>query len=51
MVHNTTAYTFADAPLVQGETYFVSVKVENGAGLTSDIQTSEGILFDQTGKF
>ena len=51
MVQNTTAYTFADAPLVQGETYFVSVKVENGAGLTSDIQTSEGILFDQTGKF
>lgn len=51
MVQNTTAYTFTDAPLVQGETYFVSVKVENGAGLTSDIQTSEGILFDQTGKF
>ncbi|XP_022799532.1 uncharacterized protein LOC111337483 [Stylophora pistillata] len=49
MVQNSTAYTFADLPFLQGETYFVSVKVENGAGLNSDIQTSEGILFDQTG--
>ena len=48
-VGNSTTYTFQDFPLVQGETYFVSVKVENGAGLTSDVKTSDGIVVDRTG--
>lgn len=48
-VRNSTAYTFPDLPLVQEETYFVSVKVENGAGLTSDVITSDGIVVDKTG--
>lgn len=48
-VRNSTTYTFQDLPLVQGETYFVSVKAENGAGLTSDTETSAGIVVDKTG--
>lgn len=49
-VGNSTSYTFHDLPLVQGETYFVSVKAENRAGLTSDVKVSDGILVDKTGK-
>ena len=48
-VRNSTTYTFQDLQLVQGETYFVSVKAENGAGLTSDTETSGGIVVDKTG--
>ena len=48
-VIESTTYTFQDLPLVQGETYFVSVKVENRAGLTSDVKTSDGIVIDKTG--
>ena len=48
-VGNSTTYTFQDLPLVQGETYFVSVKAENGAGLTGDTETSAGIVVDKTG--
>lgn len=49
-VRHSTTYTFQDLPLVQGETYFVSVKVENKAGLASDVKTSDGIVVDKTGK-
>lgn len=48
-VRNTTSYTFQDLPLVQGEMYFVSVAAVNGAGLTSDVRTSDGIVIDKTG--
>ncbi|KAL9987460.1 hypothetical protein ACROYT_G001773 [Oculina patagonica] len=48
-VIESTSYTFQDLPLVQGEKYFVSVKAENGAGLTSDVKTSDGIVIDKTG--
>lgn len=48
-VRNSTAYTFHNLTLVQGETYFVSVKAENRAGLTSDVKVSDGILVDKTG--
>lgn len=49
-VRNSTTYTFRDLPLKQGETYFVSVKAVNRAGLTSDVKTSDGIVVDKTGK-
>ena len=48
-VRNSTTYTFQDLPLVQGETYFVSVTVENRARLTCDVKTSLGIVVDKTG--
>ncbi|KAL9987468.1 hypothetical protein ACROYT_G001781 [Oculina patagonica] len=48
-VRNTTSYNFQDLPLVQGETYFVSVAAVNGAGLTSDVKSSDGIFIDRTG--
>lgn len=48
-VRNSTTYTFQDLTLVHGETYFVSVKAENRAGLTSDVKVSDGILVDTTG--
>ncbi|KAL9987450.1 hypothetical protein ACROYT_G001763 [Oculina patagonica] len=48
-VRNSTAYNFQNLSLDQGETYFVSVKVENGAGLTSDVKASDGIVVDKTG--
>lgn len=46
---NSTTFTFQDLPLIQGETYFVSVKAENGAGLASEVKTSDGIVVDKTG--
>ncbi len=49
VVGNSTAYTFQNLTLVHGETYFVSVKAENRAGLTSDVKVSDGILVDKTG--
>ncbi len=49
-VGNSTSYTFHDLQLVQGTTFFVSVKAENGAGLTSDHKTSDGIVVDKTGE-
>ncbi len=49
-VGNSTTHTFHDLQLVQGETYFVSVKAQNGAGLTSDVKTSDGIVVDKTGE-
>ena len=48
-VRNATTYTLQDLPLVQGETYFVSVAAENRAGLTSNVKTSDGIVIDKTG--
>ncbi len=49
-VRNSTLYIYQDLPLVHGEAYFVSVKVENGAGLTSDVKTSDRIVIDKTGE-
>lgn len=48
-VKNDTSFIFEDLLLNQGETYFVSVKVENKAGLTSDVKTSDAIVIDKTG--
>ena len=42
-------FTFEDVQLIQGETYFVSVKAENRAGLTSDVKTSDAVFVDKTG--
>ena len=47
-IRNATSYTFEDWPLLQGETYFVSVKAENRAGLTSDVKTSDAVIVDNT---
>lgn len=49
-VRNSTSYTFQGLPLVQGDTYFVSVLCENKAGLRSDLMTSDGIVVDKSGK-
>lgn len=49
-VGNTTSYTLGDLLLVQGETYFVSMKAENMAGLMSDVKSSSGVSVDKTGK-
>ena len=46
---NSTSFIFEDLPLLQGKTYFVSVKAENTAGLTSDVQTSDAVVVDKTG--
>ena len=48
-VGNSTNCTLQDLPLVQGETYFVSIKAENRAGLTSDVKSSSGVAVDKTG--
>lgn len=48
-VGNSTSYTLQDLPLVQGEMYFVSIKAENRAGLTSDVKSSSGVAVDKTG--
>ena len=49
VARNTTTFIFQDWPLFQGETYFVSVKAENKAGLTSDVKTSDAVVVDNTG--
>ena len=46
---NATTFTLQDWPFVQGETYFVSVKADNRAGLTSDVKTSDAVVVDKTG--
>lgn len=48
-VIGSTTYTFHDLLLVQGETYFVSIKAVNRASLTSGIESSDGIVVDKTG--
>lgn len=48
-VGNSTSYYSRDLQLVQGETYFVSIKAENRAGLTSDVKCSSGVAVDKTG--
>ena len=48
-VKNATSFIFKNLMPLQGERYFVSVKVENGAGLTSDVKTSDAIFIDKTG--
>ena len=50
-VGNSTSYTLYDLLLIQGETYFVSIKAENMAGLMSDIKSSSGVAVDKTGTF
>ena len=48
-VGNCTSYSWQDLRLVQGETYFVSIRAENRAGLTSDVKSSDGVTVDETG--
>ena len=48
-VKNATSFIFKNLMPLQGERYFVAVKVENGAGLTSDVKTSDAIFIDKTG--
>lgn len=48
-VGNATSFSFKDLLLIQGETYFVSVKAENRAGMPSDLTTSDGVIVDKTG--
>lgn len=50
-VGNSTSYSFSTLQLSQGETYFVSVKAENSAGLMSDVKSSTGVVVDMTGKW
>ena len=48
-VGNSTRYTLEGLPLQQGETYFVSIKAENMAGLMSEVESSSGVAVDLTG--
>ena len=50
-VGTSSSYSWLDAQLVQGETYFVSIKAENRAGLVSDVKSSTGVAVDKTGTF
>lgn len=50
-VGNSTSYSSRDLQLVQGETYFVSIKAENRAGLVGDVKSSTGVAVDKTGNF
>jgi len=43
-----TAYTLDGLALTGGQTYYVSVKAENGAGLFSTTATSDGVIIDNT---
>ncbi|XP_068740821.1 uncharacterized protein [Montipora capricornis] len=47
-IENSTSYTQSDLLLKQDETYFVTLKAENGAGLTSDATSSTGVAVDVT---
>ena len=42
-----TSVTWTDLTLVQGVNYFVGIKAKNGAGLSSAIGTSDGIIVDK----
>ena len=46
---NATSFILQNQRLAQGETYFVSIKAENEAGLVSDTVSSNGITVDNTG--
>jgi len=50
-VGNSSSYSSQGLQLVQGETYFVSIKAENRAGLVSDVKSSTGVSVDKTGTF
>ena len=50
-VGNSTSYTQSGVFLKQGETYFVTVKAENSAGLISDAASSTGVAVDMTGNW
>lgn len=50
-VGNSSSYSYQDLQLVQGETYFVSIKAKNRAGLVSDVKSSTGVTVDKTGTF
>ena len=43
-----TNFTITNANLEIGQTYYISVKAQNGAGLYSDIATSDGVLIQAT---
>ena len=50
-VGNSSGYSYQDLQLVQGETYFVSIKAKNRAGLVSDVTSSTGVAVDKRGTF
>ena len=50
-VGKSSSYSYQDLQLVQGETYFVSIKANNRAGLVSDVKSSTGVAVDKTGTF
>ena len=50
-VGNSSSYSYQDLQLVQGETYFVSIKAKNRAGLINDVISSTGVAVDKTGTF
>ena len=50
-VGNSSSYSYQDLQLVQGETYFISVKAKNRAGLVSNVMSSTGVAVDKTGTF
>ena len=50
-VGNSTSYSQSGLLLKQGETYFVTVKAENNAGLISDATSSTGVVVDLTGNW
>ena len=50
-VGNSSSYSYQDLQLVQGKTYFISVKAKNRAGLVSDVMSSTGVAVDKTGTF
>ena len=41
-------FTFTDLDLVNGQTYYVSVRAKNAAGLWSDVGSSDGITVETT---
>ena len=46
---NASSYTLRNLQLFQGETYFVSIRAQNRAGLVSDVKSSSGVIVDKTG--
>ena len=46
---NASSYTLRNLQLLEGETYFVSMRAKNRAGLVSDVKSSSGVIVDKTG--
>ena len=50
--YTNTSFTLSGMNLIPGTTYYVNVKAENSAGLTSEVKSSDGVLIqsaNQTG--